>query len=304
MGFSLNEIMFCNAKGKVKTDIRYGDTLYLYFKDKEFASVVNQGNVDVSPKNVTWKDDFHTLAYYVEGDDLYYAHDSKQSEGVKSRLDKLNIETGGWDVVSDVTSYDDGSTYNAVTKEWKDVAVMDKQDKPVIQYKEWESEVVFAPYMDNGNTAIQLSDPETGEHISTSTVNLGAIFPQNVVLIKDWSENEGMIDALHQAGVIKPEVISKTPTGFVNAYAYELTQEFEDERVRQYAENDLDKLADESRARAFDEDPFAEGMYLSMFGDEDEGPNLDLSDLFGGDDDGINAPELDLSDLDDDGPEL
>lgn len=302
----MNEILFCNAKGKIKSEIQYGDTLYLYFKDKEFASVVNQGDVVISPEGVTWKNDFHTVAYYVEDDDLYYSHDLKQSEAVNSRLDKLNVETGGWDIISDMTAYNDGSTYNALTKEWKDVAVMadaNKQSKSVIRYKDWDSEVMFAPYMDNGNTAIQLSDPKTGEHISTSTVNLETVLPQNIVLIKDWSENEGTIEALHEAGVIKPELQMTVPSGFVKAYAYELTDEFEAERQRQYAENDLDKLADESRARVFDENPFAEGMYDSMFGDDDE-DDFDLSDLDDHDGDGANAPELDLSDLEDDGPEL
>ena len=301
----LNEIVFCNSDGKIKSEIQYGDTLYLYFKDKEFASVVNQGSVEVSPRSVTWSNESNRLAYYVENDSLFYEHDLIQSEGVHSRVDVFDATTGVWDVVSDITSYDDGSKYNAVTQEWEDDVIMSKSKKPVIQYKDWDAEVFFAPYMDNGNTALQLLDPDTGESITTATVNLGNMLPENVVLIKDWSENTGTVDALHQAGVIKPELLLEIPTGFVSAHAYELTDEYEVERQRQYEDNDLVRLANESRERATEQNPFANSIYESMFGDDGiDAPELDFSGLDDGDDDGINPPELDLSDLDDDGPEL
>lgn len=287
----LNEIVFCNSDGKIKSEIQYGDTLYLYFKDKEFASVVNQGSVEVSPRSVTWSNESNRLAYYVENDCLFYAHDLIQCEGINTRIDQFDVTTGVWDVVSDITSYDDGSKYNAVTKEWEDDDIMSKRKKPVIQYKGREVEVLFAPYKDNGNTAMQLINSDTGGVNTTPTVNLVNMVPENVVLIKDWSENTGVVDALYQAGVIKPDILLDIPTGRVSAHAYELTDEYEVERQRQYEDKDFVRQANEARERAY-ESMFASGM--------------DSLDKSAGDDGGIDAPEiqLDLPDLDDDGPEL
>lgn len=66
----------------------------------------------------------------------------------------------------------------------------------------------------NGRTALQLT-ALNGEPLCVATVNLEqADVPEGHVLIKDYSENQGVLDALIKAGVVgKP--ISEVPTGFV-----------------------------------------------------------------------------------------
>ena len=87
---------------------------------------------------------------------------------------------------------------------------------PVIKYKEWNCELEFAKYADNGNTAIELVDAETGEPISTATVNLGVKLPKNQAFIKDYSENEGMLNYLIEAGVVS-QPIRYQRSGYIQA---------------------------------------------------------------------------------------
>ena len=78
----------------------------------------------------------------------------------------------------------------------------------------------------NGSTAMALHD-EHGARVVTPTVALDQLPPDGYVLIKDWSENDGMFDALLAAGVIGP-IYDIIPTGFVQAYVCELLLEVDD----------------------------------------------------------------------------
>jgi hypothetical protein len=59
-------------------------------------------------------------------------------------------------------------------------------------------------YQDNGRTALQLRVKKTGEPMGTATVNIANVsLAPDEVLIKDYSENEGMLDALIAAKVVE-----------------------------------------------------------------------------------------------------
>jgi hypothetical protein len=63
--------------------------------------------------------------------------------------------------------------------------------------------------------AIILFDHKTGEQIAKATVNLPGKQPTpGFVFIKDWSENEGMYQALLDAGLIG-ETMIEHGSGFV-----------------------------------------------------------------------------------------
>jgi hypothetical protein len=82
-------------------------------------------------------------------------------------------------------------------------------------FKKWQCNVLLKQYSNN-RTAITLEDAD-GEPIATATVNLpDEPLEKDEVFIKNWSENEGMLDVLITAGIIGP-VIEEVPTGFVKA---------------------------------------------------------------------------------------
>ena len=94
-----------------------------------------------------------------------------------------------------------------------------------ITFKNWKCKLKLAFYY-NGRKAIKLVDAGTGEPIATATVNMpDQILKENWVFIKDYSENEGMTDALIKHGIIKPDEVSGASSGFVHVFAYELTDE-------------------------------------------------------------------------------
>jgi len=76
-----------------------------------------------------------------------------------------------------------------------------------INFNQWECEVLIKKYPLNNRTAIQLVDAEDGSPVAMATVN----FPDeplndDEVLIKDYSENEGMYQALVNAKVISRDI--------------------------------------------------------------------------------------------------
>lgn len=72
-----------------------------------------------------------------------------------------------------------------------------------VKFKEWDCILRQGKYQ-NGNIALYLEDAETFERIAVCSVNLDK-FPlaDNEVFIKDYSENEGMLEALLDAGAVK-----------------------------------------------------------------------------------------------------
>lgn len=57
----------------------------------------------------------------------------------------------------------------------------------------------------NHRPALSLVDPTTGEREATCTVNIPELeLASDEILVKDYSENSGMLKALESAGVVKP----------------------------------------------------------------------------------------------------
>jgi len=74
-----------------------------------------------------------------------------------------------------------------------------------VKFKQWDCEVHFAMY-GNKRTAIKLMNAEEGP-IATASVNLpDEPMADNEIGIKDYSENEGMLEVLMEAGIVsKPD---------------------------------------------------------------------------------------------------
>lgn len=81
-----------------------------------------------------------------------------------------------------------------------------------VKFRGAECDVAFGEY-ENGRTAIRLT--ENGYPFATATMNDPYIWlEKDQVIIKNYSENEGIVDALVEAGVVeKIEEIKLPPFG-------------------------------------------------------------------------------------------
>ncbi len=85
-----------------------------------------------------------------------------------------------------------------------------------IKFKNWKCNIEYGQY-GTGATALSLIDHVDGEPVATASVNLmkedidprirvdvqsSAELPKDHVYIKTWSENEGMVEALIEAGIV------------------------------------------------------------------------------------------------------
>jgi hypothetical protein len=81
----------------------------------------------------------------------------------------------------------------------------------------------------NGRLRWDLCDAQTGEPVATATVNVPdypskKLDDRTHVLIKDWSENAGIVEALHEARYISlPQ--GRVPAGFAYAAVCRVTRE-------------------------------------------------------------------------------
>ena len=93
-----------------------------------------------------------------------------------------------------------------------------------IKFHDWDCIVVRGKYP-NGRPAIQLFDSTTNEPIATATVNVPHVpLKANQVIIKDYSENEGIYECLKKAGVISPW-FAKAQVGYEVCPICELIEE-------------------------------------------------------------------------------
>lgn len=76
----------------------------------------------------------------------------------------------------------------------------------------------------NGQPALQLWDVEEDEPVAMASVALDeARLGADEILIKNWSENEGVLEALEKAGVVKATGRTVS-TGFVEATVCQILQ--------------------------------------------------------------------------------
>lgn len=79
---------------------------------------------------------------------------------------------------------------------------------------EWPA-VLHVQRYSNNRIAIECLDPNDGEPIAVATVNLpDEHLGENEVFIKDYSENEGMLNSLMEAGIVSAP-IDMVQSGFV-----------------------------------------------------------------------------------------
>ena len=87
-----------------------------------------------------------------------------------------------------------------------------------MKFKNWDCDIQNSFY-GNGQPAIILNDSENGEKIATATscLDLNAELPKGHTLIKDYSENEGMLKALTDQGIVE-DTGKIHPSGFVHLH--------------------------------------------------------------------------------------
>jgi hypothetical protein len=76
--------------------------------------------------------------------------------------------------------------------------------KNLVKFKEWDCVLVYGNYA-NKRTAITLIEEATGDAVATATLNIDYVkLADDEIIIKDYSENEGMYEALLKSGIIGP----------------------------------------------------------------------------------------------------
>lgn len=76
----------------------------------------------------------------------------------------------------------------------------------------------------NGRLAIQAIDCDTGEPVAMMTVNLPDVsLAPDEILIKDYSENQGVLKTLYRAGLVEP--LATVSCGYAEAIKCRLLKE-------------------------------------------------------------------------------
>jgi len=85
----------------------------------------------------------------------------------------------------------------------------------IIKFRDWSCMVQVGKYPKGGHTFLHLLDSEDGSPICTASVNVPEVnLDKGQIIIKDYSENEGVYQSLVDAGVIS-ETWMPWPLGWV-----------------------------------------------------------------------------------------
>ena len=90
-----------------------------------------------------------------------------------------------------------------------------------MNFSGYDCTIELTQYAHNGQKAMQLYDANDGEPIARATVCIDYDFQENQTAIKDWSENEGMLQALIDSHIVKDTGI-RVPCGFTEAAIVEI----------------------------------------------------------------------------------
>lgn len=70
------------------------------------------------------------------------------------------------------------------------------------EFAGFECIVQIITYANPPNLGIELLDTEDGGPVATATINPNYLLPAGHVLVKNYSENEGVLQALSDAGIV------------------------------------------------------------------------------------------------------
>lgn len=86
-----------------------------------------------------------------------------------------------------------------------------------LKYKKWDCVVKKSRYQNNNNLALILIDKNDGSCVANITINTDEILLEpDLAYVKNYSEGEGMLEALQEAGLIE-EIIKTKKVGWVKA---------------------------------------------------------------------------------------
>lgn len=92
-----------------------------------------------------------------------------------------------------------------------------------VTFGKWQCRVKARRYETNGNVYLGLVDIRKESSVADATINTGVVLPDTHVAIKNYTENEGMVEALLAAGVIEGEPTSHIPLNlFLHVPVYAL----------------------------------------------------------------------------------
>lgn len=91
------------------------------------------------------------------------------------------------------------------------------------KYGTYEDSIFQVGHYDNGNIAIELWSNSEGP-ISRITVNPDIPLPNDRIAIKNYSENEGMVDWLISMDIIEHDPITIIHSGWVEIPVHKLTK--------------------------------------------------------------------------------
>lgn len=92
--------------------------------------------------------------------------------------------------------------------------------------KPHKAKLSYLRYAD-GNPCIHILGADSGNVLMTATTNVEGYksLAKNRILVKNWSENEGLLDCLEEQGIIR-RTGYEVPAGFVTAIECELLPEW------------------------------------------------------------------------------
>lgn len=93
----------------------------------------------------------------------------------------------------------------------------------MVEFAGFKCEIMIQKY-GTGNPAVRLLDAEDGMPVVVATTNVDGL-DSDEIAIKDYSENEGVYNALLDAGVIFPKH-RELSTGYVTVPVCKLTNDY------------------------------------------------------------------------------
>ena len=93
----------------------------------------------------------------------------------------------------------------------------------MVEFAGFKCEIMIQKY-GTGNPAVRLLDAEDGMPVVIATTNIDGL-DSDEIAIKDYSENEGVYNALLNAGVITPKH-RELSTGYVTVPVCKLTNDY------------------------------------------------------------------------------
>lgn len=212
-------------------NVEVGDFVYVEFNGDEVGGVNFRENTEMTDTKLRTAGPHTQTSFFVENDELFQSWRYEQNGNSLNRLESYDPKTKEWDSIIDNASYANGIMHDQIEDVWTDA---DGEVMTNVVKNHGADCMALFDRDARGNTSLDLITVMNDKPLFNVTPSINESIPKNHIAIDESGNVPNVTESLIESGIIKSEIKDDHKMGRFRVCSFELTDEMEKERAKQF----------------------------------------------------------------------